>query len=73
MKIIKITVDNEISIHEFPQGSYQEQNEVIRDLIGPECDMYEHVMPKRLYTELGVSNEVTNEPGMCASMLIDEE
>lgn len=33
MKLIKITTDNEISVHEFPEGNYSEQNEALADLI----------------------------------------
>lgn len=73
MKIIRITTDNEISTHEFPQGSYSEQNQVLRNLIGAKCELYEHVMPNRLYKELGGSNKVGKEVGSCVSMLIDEE
>ena len=73
MKIIMITTNNEISVHDFPDGSYTEQNKALRELIGPRCEMYEHVMPKRLYTELGASNKVGKEEGSCVSMLIDEE
>lgn len=73
MKIIKITADNEISVHDFPQGDYSQQNKALRELIGPECELYEHVMPKRLYKELGGSDKVTKTKGSCVSMLIDEE
>lgn len=73
MKIIKITTDNEISVHDFPAGTCQEQNEAIRRMIGPRCELYEHVMPKRLYTELGGSNRVGREKGSCVGMLVDEE
>lgn len=73
MKIIRITTENEISVHDFPEGTYRMQNEVLRKLIGPRCEMYEHVMPNRLYKELGASNRVREEKGSCVSMLIDEE
>ena len=73
MRIIRISTDNEISIHDFPDGSYQEQNEKLRELIGPCCEIYEHVMPNRLYTELGASNKVGKIKGNCVSMLVDEE
>lgn len=69
MKIIRITSDNDISTHDFPTGDYGEQNRMLRELIGPKCDLYEHVMPRRLYTELGGSQK----QGNCVSMLIDEE
>lgn len=73
MKIIKITTENEISVHDFPKGSYHVQNKVLRELIGPRCESYEHVMPNRLYKELGGSNKVGKEKGGCVSMLVDEE
>lgn len=73
MNIIKVTADNEISVHEFPNGDYSQQNKALRELIGPKCELYEHVMPRRLYKELGGSNKVTKEKGNCVSMLIDEE
>lgn len=73
MKLIKITTDNEISVHEFPEGSYTVQNYALRELIGPRCELYEHVMPNRLYKELEGSNKVRKEKGSCVSMLIDEE
>lgn len=69
MNIIKITSDNEISVHEFPAGDYGEQNRVLRELIGPQCELYEHVMPPRLYKVLGGAQKMGN----CVSMLIDEE
>ena len=33
MKIIRITTDNEISVHEFPEGNYREQNKALKSLI----------------------------------------
>lgn len=72
MQIIRISTENKITTHEFPAGSYMEQNQKLRELIGSRCELYEHVMPKRLYTELGGSNKVTHEEGGCVSMLIDE-
>lgn len=73
MKIIKISADLEMTIHEFPTGSYGEQNDYLRGLIGEDCRLYEHVMPKRLYTELHHQNRPTKVMGQCVSMLIDEE
>lgn len=73
MKIIRITTDLEVTIHEFPEGNFFEQNQVIRELIGGDCDVYEHVRPLRLYTVLGASNCVSHIPGKCISMLVDEE
>ena len=73
MKIIRIKTDNEISVHEFPEGTFAEQNEVLRNLIGLKCELIEHVMPKRLYNVIGASNTVGREPGSCANILIDED
>ncbi|MCI8673088.1 MAG: hypothetical protein HFI89_06320 [Lachnospiraceae bacterium] len=73
MKLIRITTDNIISTHDFPEGNYAEQNKVLRDLIGNNCRIYEHVMPERLYTELNMAGHPTKVPGQCVSMLIDEE
>ncbi len=73
MQIIRISTANEISIHDFPNGSYSEQNRVLRELIGLCCELYEHVMPKRLYRELRASNKVGKKKGSCVSMLIDEK
>lgn len=73
MNIIRITTDNEISVHEFPEGGYREQNRALKGLIGPRCKIYEHVMPRRLYTELGGSDKFGREPGSCVAMLADEE
>ena len=72
MNIIRISTDNEISIHEFPEGSYREQNRKLRELIRPRCELYEHVMPARLYTEFGAGQKPTRVKGACVSMLIDE-
>lgn len=73
MKIIKISTDNEVSIHDFPEGSFLKQHRVLRGLIGPRCELYERVTPERLYTELGASNEASTKKGARVSMLIDEE
>lgn len=73
MKLIKISTDMELSVHEFPTGSHSEQNKVLRELIGNNCDLYEHVMPKRLYTDLNMLNRPTKIAGQCVSMLVDEE
>lgn len=84
MKLIKISTDLEMTIHEFPEGrrrdaggvpamSHEEQNDYLRKLIGNHCRIYEHVMPERLYTHLKMTDHPTNIPGQCVSMLIDEE
>lgn len=73
MKLIKISTDLELSVHEFPDGTHEEQNQFLRVLIGNDCDIYEHVMPDRLYTELHMFDRPSKIPGQCVSMLIDEE
>lgn len=73
MKIIRITTSDEISVHDFPEGTHEEQNSILREYIGPQCSIYEHVMPRRLYSHLGGSAKVGNEKGSCVCMLIDED
>lgn len=73
MKIIKVAVDLTITVHDFPEGTHEQVNRELRKLIGPECDLYEHVMPRRLYTMFGMSNRPTKIKGQCVSMLVDEE
>ena len=73
MKLIKISTDLELSVHEFPDGGYAKQNEALRNLIGNNCRIYERVMPERLYTELHMTAKLSNIPGRSVSMLSDEE
>nr|WP_297884081.1 hypothetical protein [uncultured Blautia sp.] len=73
MKIIKISTELKMSEHEFPEGTTREQNKFLYTLIGNGCDIVEHVMPKRLYTELKMPSTPTKRSGECVSMLIDEE
>lgn len=73
MKLIKISTDLELSVHEFPTGTCEKQNQFLQELIGNGCRIYEHVMPDRLYTELHMFNSPSKIPGQCVSMLIDEE
>lgn len=73
MKLIKISTNLELSVHDFPTGTHVEQNEYLRELIGNNCELYEHVMPMRLYTDLNQKSRPTKKPGQCVSMLIDEE
>ena len=73
MKLIKISTGLELTLHEFPSGSYTEQNQFLCTLIGNNCDIYERVMPRRLYTQLHMKNSPTNVHGQCVSMLVDEE
>lgn len=73
MRIIKISTDLELTVHEFPSGTYREQNKFLCELIGNYCDIYERVMPRRLYTELHMRHNPTKIVGQCVSMLVDEE
>ena len=73
MKLIKISTDLEMTVHDFPNGSYEQQNEFLRELIGNHCRIYEHIMPKRLYSDLHMTDHPTKVSGQCVSMLIDEE
>ncbi len=73
MNLIKISINLELSVHEFPGGSHEEQNQFLQELIGNNCRIYEHVMPDRLYTELHMFDHPSKIPGQCVSMLIDEE
>ena len=73
MKLIKISTDLEMTVHEFPGGSYEQQNEFLCGLIGNHCNIYEHITPNRLYSDLHMKNHPTKVAGQCVSMLIDEE
>lgn len=73
MKLIKISTDLELFVHEFPDGSREEQNQFLQELIGNNCRIYEHVMPDRIYTELHMFDRPSKIPGQCVSMLIDED
>lgn len=73
MKFIKVSTDLELTLHDFPEGTYEQQNKFLRSLIGNGCSIYERVMPKRLYSELGMMSQVTEIPGRCVCMLVDEE
>jgi hypothetical protein len=73
MKIIKISTDLELTVYEFPEGTHSQQNKFLCELIGNYCHIFEHVMPRRLYTELHMEDEAGEVPGRCVSMLVDEE
>ncbi|MDD2979575.1 MAG: hypothetical protein PHN80_06330 [Hespellia sp.] len=73
MKLIRVTTDEEITLHDFPEGTHSEQNEVLRKLIGDDCRLYEHVRPQRLYTDLHMVGRPTKIAGQCVCMLVDEE
>lgn len=44
-KIIKVTPECEVSTHNFPAGTFPEQNKALRELIGGGCSMIERVCP----------------------------
>lgn len=69
MKIIKVSTELEMSVHEFPEGTMREQNKALYDLIGNGCDIVEHVMPKRLYTELKMPSTPVKEPAFSWMLL----
>ena len=72
-KIIKVSTDLKVTVHDFPQGTIRERNRQLCELIGNGCEMIEHVMPRRLYNELGHMTEVKRENSKCVAMLVDEE
>ena len=72
-KIIKVSTDLEVTVHDYPEGMLETQNRQLCELIGDGCDMVEIVIPKRLYRELGLTTKVLRENRKCVSMLVDEE
>lgn len=73
MKIIKVSTDNVVSVHDYPEGSFREQNAVLVELIGNGCEMLECVRPKRLYEKLRFQCQPTINEGESVTMLVDEE
>lgn len=63
MKIIKVTSNNEISVHEVTHEELDRTD--LCSLVGPECEWCERVRPVRLYEKFGAM------PTWC--MLIDED
>ena len=59
MKIIRITTDLEMTVHDFPEGTHEEQNHELRELIGNDCRIYEHVMPEHQEVQMW-TREVMN-------------
>lgn len=68
-KIIIITDDNEIRAEEFPRGTIREELDALRAMIGADCELVEHVRPRRLYSELGAPDSYKEG----TAMLVDEE
>ena len=73
MRLIKVSTDLEMTVHEYPTGTYDEQRKVLCELIGNRCDALEPVRPKRLYTEARMPSKPSRESGKCVCMLIAEE
>lgn len=65
-KMIKVTWDGQMSILPFPddlEGIYK----------ALDAELFQVVTPGRLYTEFGVSKQITHHPGESVLMLCDEE
>lgn len=60
MNLIKISTDLELSVHEFPTGTHEEQNNKLRELIGNDCRLYEHVIHYRSQKEGGHDKWIRN-------------
>lgn len=73
MNLIKISTDLELTVYEFPDGTYTQQNNMLLELIENHCNIYQCVKPKRLYTELHMSGRLTRTEGQSVCMLVDEE
>lgn len=73
MKIIRVSTENLVTVHDYPGGTTLEQTQSLAELIGNGCRLVEHVMPRRLYDKLKYSSCPTCEKGECISMLVDEE
>ena len=71
-KLIRVSTDLQVTIHDYPEGSYQAQNKVLRKLIGDDCDLHEVVKPRRLYSKLKTASKELKKDS-CIVMLVDEE
>lgn len=71
-KLVRVSTDLQVTIHDYPEGSYQIQNKALRKLIGKDCDLYESVSPKRLYSRVKIGKKMEKE-GHRMVMLVDEE
>ena len=71
-KLVRVSTDLQVTIHDYPEGSYQIQNKALRKLIGKDCDLYESVSPKRLYSKVKIGKKMEKE-GHRMVMLVDEE
>lgn len=73
MKIIRVTTDNIVTVHDYPNGNFSQQNTALSELIGNGCELVEGVRPTRLYSKLKFSCQPTMNEGESVSMLVDEE
>lgn len=73
MKIVKLDINGNASVHEFPKGSYSEQNKEFRRLIGEDCRVYQPVTPHRLLQFPLVSSSAVKEQWRYLILLVDEE
>jgi hypothetical protein len=71
-KIIRISTESELTIHDFPKKDDGDYLNVLYELIGNDCECFEHVKPRRLYKELNIPKTPTVIAGQCVSMLVDE-
>ena len=71
-KLVRVSTDLQVTIHDYPEGSCQIQNKALRKLIGKDCDLYESVSPKRLYSRVKIGKKMEKE-GHRMVMLVDEE
>ena len=71
-KLIRVSTDLQVTIHDYPEGSYQMQNGVLCKLIGDDCDLYETVKPRRLYSKVKIGKEMAKRDHQIV-MLVDEE
>ena len=59
MKIIRVTTDNIVTVHDYPNGDFSQQNTALSELIGNGCELVEGVRPTRLYSKLKFSCQPT--------------
>ena len=72
--MIRLSYDGRLTREDFPTGDIMNQNFEICRQIGNRCSIYEHVRPKRLYSEMECKCKPDpKRPGVAVSMLIDEE
>lgn len=72
-KLIRISTENEISIHPYPEGDCKSVRHHLVKLIGNNCGMCERVRPKRLYNNLQCDVVENSPAGVGVLMLVDEE